>query len=61
MDALHTFMAETEAAISEQEARITALENVITRMSGARMESDPSKLPVVVFENTDGAAVDGNH
>lgn len=54
MDDLYTFMATTEAALSDFGVRITALEKAVTQLPGAVMEQDPSKLPVVVIETSPG-------
>lgn len=54
MDDLYTFMATTEATLSDFGVRITALEKAITQLPGAVMEQDPSKLPVVIIETSPG-------
>lgn len=63
MDDLWKYMRDSEAALSDFAARLTAIEKAITQLPGAVMEQDASKLPVVVFETSPGtleAPVNGN-
>ena len=52
VDPTSEYMAGIESALSDVLARVDALENVVSRMNGAAMQSDPSRLPVVVYGNT---------
>lgn len=63
MDDFWKYMQESEAALSDFAARLTAIEKVITQLPGAVMEQDSSKLPVVTIETSPGAMevpVNGN-
>lgn len=49
------YMAEIEKGFSDLTVRVAALENLVTQLPGVSMERDPSRLPVVVIENTVGS------
>lgn len=52
MDELRDFISTTEEMLSGYGARISAIESVLASMQGVSMQSDPTRLPTVVFEQT---------
>lgn len=52
MDELRDFIKTTEELLSGYGTRITAIEGVLAGLPGVSMQSDPSRLPTVVFEDT---------
>lgn len=55
MTEIGAYMGEIEVQLSDFEVRLKAIENLMTALPGVVMESDPSRLPVVVIENTAGS------
>lgn len=53
MDELLEYMTRTESALAELGSRVKALESAMVQHTpGASMESDHSKLPVVIVDNS---------
>lgn len=52
MDAFENYMRESESALAAFAARLKAVELALAQRPGFTMEGDPSKLPVVVIENS---------